>query len=75
MYYLIINKKTQEYYINKSKNPQKSIEAHIRRANNTNSKGYNTPLYIALRNNFDDFIFYSLKYIPEWIEKYKQYIT
>ena len=73
MYYLIINKKTQEYYFNKSKNPKRSIEAHLRRANNLNSKRYNTPLYTALRNNPDDFIFYSLEHVPDWVQEYRQY--
>ena len=73
MYYLIINKLTKEYYCNKSNNPKKSIEAHIKRANNPNSKRYNTPLHTALRNNLENFVFYSLEHIPNWIKKYKAY--
>ena len=76
MYYLIINKLTKEYYCNKSRDPQKSIDTHIRRANNPNSKNYNTPLHIALREQgLDNFIFYKLEELPDWIESYKKYLS
>ena len=75
MYYIILNKTNNKYYCNKSSNPQRSIEAHIRRANNPNSKSYNTPLHIALRTEgIDNFNFYQVPYYPEWVEKFKQYL-
>ena len=74
MYYLIINKNNNLYYANKSNDPQKSIEAHIRRANNPESHRYNTPLHKALREEgIDNFLFYKLNVLPKWVMHFKRY--
>ncbi len=76
MYYLIFNKKTGAYYCNKSENPEKSIESHIRRANNPNSTRYNTALHKALREEgIDAFTFYKLDKLPSWVSCLMQYVN
>lgn len=73
-YYLIINKINHKYYCGKSSNPQYSINSHINRAFNPNSKRYNTELHIALRQEgIDNFIFYICKFCPDWVEKLNKY--
>ncbi len=62
MYYLIINKNTGEYYCNRSDDPWRSINAHIHKANNPESKTYNSLLHKALREQgVDNFNFFSCK--------------
>lgn len=73
-YYLIINKNNYKYYCNISSNPSKSIESHIRKANNPNSKRYNTELHQALRiEGIENFEFYILDNIPDWVQILTRY--
>ena len=75
MYYLIVNKNNHKYYCNRSSNPQRSIDAHIRRANNPNSATYYSDLHIALREEgTENFNFYSLNYIPTWVKRFTRYM-
>lgn len=75
MYYLIVNKKNNKYYCNRSSDPQRSINSHIRRANNPNCVSYNSELHKALREEgIDNFNYYSLEYCPEWVEHLTRYM-
>ena len=55
MFYIFINTKTNYFYCNYSNRPQRSVEAHIRRANNPTSRDYYKPFHTALREHLEDF--------------------
>ena len=46
MFYIFINTKTNYFYCNYSNRPQRSVEAHIRRANNPTSRDYYKPFHM-----------------------------
>lgn len=76
MYYMIYNKTTGQYYWQKSNDPNKSIESHIRRANDPTSQRYYTPLHTALREEgTDNFNFFIMKYPPKWATHFGRYMT
>lgn len=66
-YYIIINKTTLEYFVNKSTHPQASVRHHFSRAKNPDREDYNSHFYSSIREygdeNFD--ISYSLE-MPPW---------
>ena len=57
IYYIIINKSTREYFVNKSSHPERSARHHFTRAYNKDRKDYDSEFYTAIRNegeeNFD----------------------
>ena len=74
-YYIIINKTTGSYFINKSTKPETSVRHHFHRANNPSREDYNSKFYQDIRkygeNGFD--ISYSIE-PPEWMERRAHYI-
>lgn len=67
MFYLFIDNTNNYYYGNYSTNPKKSIQQHIRRANNSNSRDYNKPFYTALREHLKNFTIQITNYPPDFI--------
>lgn len=74
-YYIMINKTTMEYFVNKSTHPRTSVRHHFNRAKNPNRADYNSDFSIAIRTygeeGFD--ISYSLE-VPEWMIRRAHYM-
>lgn len=74
-YYIMINKVTMEYFVNKSTHPRTSVRHHFSRAKNPERADYNGPFYTAIREYgetaFD--ISYSLE-APEWMTRRAHYM-
>lgn len=72
-FYVFINVKTKWVYGNYSKNPNKSIKAHLTRANNPKSKNYNTLFHKELRQHRDNFIYLIYNDKPDFIQNLHSY--
>lgn len=74
-YYVMINKHTLEYFINKSTNPRVSVRHHFHRAHNPNRTDYESDFSKALRlygpEGFD--VTYTLT-APEWMVRRAHYM-
>lgn len=74
-YYIMINKTTLNYFVNKSQRPKTSVRHHFHRANNPQRDDYNGDFYTALREygeeGFD--ISFSLE-APEWMVRRAHYM-
>ena len=69
VYYIIMDKDTHDYFINKSQKPVVSVRHHFHRANNPNRADYNSEFYTRLREKGEEgfYITYSLE-MPEWAQ-------
>lgn len=74
-YYIIINKATRAYFVNKSTRPIASVRHHFHRANNPDRADYNCEFYKDIRKygqeGFD--ISYSLN-APIWMVRRAHYM-
>lgn len=74
-YYIIMDKETHDYFINKAQKPVASVRHHFHRAENPNRPDYNSEFYTRLREKGEEgfYITYS-KEMPLWAQARAHFI-